>query len=110
MDIDIEISVSDLRPVSIPVTTTGQPVVQGAAWLAGWSLMETTGAATASFQLTSNGNLVGVVTLLANGSSNVWFGEKGIFCRGDITLTVLSGSIKGAVYATFLKPGYDYQQ
>lgn len=109
MDIDVEISVSNLRAISIPTTAVGQPVLSGTGWLAGWSLIESTGAATATCQISSGGNVIGVIGLAAGASSNIFFGEKGIYCRGDITLTVTAGSVRGAVYATFLRPGSDYQ-
>lgn len=109
MEIDVEISVSNLRPIQIPTTVTGQPVIQGNAWLAGWSLLETTGAAGASCELKSNGNTVAVIGIGSGLSSNIYYGDKGIYCRGDITLVVLSGSVRGAVYATYLKPGQDYR-
>jgi hypothetical protein len=106
-DIDIEISAGPIRAIPVLTTVTGGIVLGGESWLAGWSLMETTGAAVASATITTGGNVVGVVSLLAGGSQTATLPDLGIYMREDITLNVLAGSMRGAIYAKYYKPGDD---
>lgn len=96
--LEIEITVADVTVVSVPTTTAGQEIASGRCWLAGWSLRETTGAATAEVEFTSGGNPVGESSMIAGGSDTHWLGDHGIGVSGDVTLNVISGSVRGAVY------------
>lgn len=103
MEIDVDISAGEVRVISVEATTANKTVVQGMSWLAGWSLRESTGAATASCHFESGGNLVAMVSLASGGADTQWIGGHGVKCRQDITLVIDSGSVEGAVYAVFEK-------
>lgn len=96
--LEIEITVANVAVVSVPTTTVSQLIAAGRCWLAGWSLRETTGAAPAQVEFTSGGSPVGESSMLANGSDTHWLGDHGIGVHGDVTLNVVSGSVRGAVY------------
>lgn len=98
--VDIEIAVGDLTVISIPATNAGGHLVAGPVHLAGWSLRETTGAAVAEAEFTSGGNPVGESSMTAGGSDSKWFGRPGLAVPSDVTLSVVAGSLKGAVYVT----------
>lgn len=95
---DVEIAVVRVTAISIPTTTTVQEIVSGRCWLAGWSLRETTGAAPAQVEFTSGGNPVAESSMLANASDTHFVGNNGVIIASDVTLNVISGSVRGAVY------------
>lgn len=97
-DIDVEITVANVTVISVPVTATSQEIASGRVWLAGWSLRETTGAAAASVEFTSGGNPIGESSMISGGSDTNWLGANGVIINGDVTLNVITGSVKGAVY------------
>lgn len=54
--------------------------------------------AAASAEITSGNNPIAEITIPVGGSDTKWFGSRGVEVRSDVTLTVLSGSFRGAVY------------
>lgn len=96
--VEIEVNWGTETPIAVPATATNQQIIYGGGRLTGWSLMESTGAAPASCKITSGGNLVAVIGLGQGLSSTSHLGDLGIHCAQDITLTVLTGSVEGAIY------------
>lgn len=59
-------------------------------------------SAVAIAEITSGGNPVAEIVLGVGGTSTVHFGGGGIQLQSDLTLTVLAGSFRGAVYARIM--------
>lgn len=102
-EIDVDISVGRVFPVSVPTVTTQQIIISGRAKLIGWSLRETTGAAIATVEFQSGGNPIAEAALAAGGSATNTLGQHGVIISQNITLVVLAGSVTGAVYITNLE-------
>lgn len=102
--VEIEISSGDIDVISVPVTTVSVTLLEGGGFLAGWSLRETTGAATATVEVTSGGNPVAEISLSSGGSDTQWLGDHGVEVNQDITMDVISGSVAGAFYVAYRKP------
>lgn len=90
------------RVVPFGTTTATARLVGGASVLLGWSLLETTGGATATATLydgeQNNGQTVAAISLLAGQSTRDWLGVPGLLCERGLTLVVSSGSVSGAVW------------
>jgi len=97
-EVDIEITRGYLRVVSIPATIATVPIVAGRARLVGWSFRETTGAAGASFDFTSGGNLIASGAMASGLDDTHFLGSIGVPASSDIKLVMVTGSIQGAVY------------
>lgn len=108
MPVEVDISIGDVRILSVPGPVATGKLLSGAAWLAGWSFRETGGLAVASLQITSGTNLVASIGLSAGQSDNHFVGRPGIFMREDVSIVVLAGLIEGAIYVTFDKPSGEY--
>lgn len=95
-----------VTPVAFGPGTTDTPIIATQAVILGWSVSETTGAASASFRWVDgrdvNGTPAsGIVNLLANESDTEALGDLGIECRRGVFLDVRSGSVEGVVYVVF---------
>lgn len=94
--------------VSMPATVAGNTFTMGPVRLMGWSLKETTGAATAAFELYDGNDVTGQslapVTLQANESIRDWFGATGIICERGLFINVTSGSVRGTLFMKLLQP------
>lgn len=70
--------------------------------LLGWSAIETTGLAPAQFDLTdgtaSGGMVLAVEALAAGTAATRSTGTRGVQIQSQLTLTVNSGTVRGAVY------------
>lgn len=99
MPIEVDISWGEESAISVPTTAAGGMLIPGGARLTGWSFLETTGAAAASFTITSGGNIIATGAMGAGLATTSHLGDNGVSCPQDITLHVVSGSIQGAVYA-----------
>lgn len=95
------VSIDFVEPITVATTTVGGPLVPGGCRLAGWSLIETTGAAGAVALLMSGTNVIAAISLPAGGMSAHSMGIPGAHVAGDLTLHMVSGSIQGAVYVTY---------
>lgn len=99
--LDIEITIGDIRPIPIPVTTVSVLAIDSLCWLTGWSFRETTGAAAAAVELRSGGNVIGEAAIPSGGTATQWLGPNGVRCEGGVTVHIVSGSVIGAVYAGY---------
>ena len=95
-----------VKAVGIGVTTTTAQFFTGPARLMGWAFKETTGAATATFDLYDGSDATaGIVlpaTLLANESFRDWLGPNGLLITRGAFLNVLAGSVRGALWTEML--------
>lgn len=70
--------------------------------LHGWAIAESTGAAVAKVRIRDGrdvgGAVVAPITLVASGSSAVWFGENGVACESGVFLEVVAGSVEAVLY------------
>lgn len=98
MAIEIDISVVDIQPFTIVPGVASQTLIGGGGRLYGWSIRETTGAATAVVRFTSGGNIIATIGLAAGASESRHFGQGGIAAEQDITAVVVAGAIEGAAY------------
>lgn len=92
------------------ITLNGQPAMQVAASpgaLMGWSLRESTGAATALVEVRvgnsdnaadASGALIVTIKLAAGESTRDWFGDSGIGFGAGLIVHLVSGAVVGAVY------------
>jgi hypothetical protein len=101
-EIAIEISASDVEAISIPVTGIDVPVDVGPVRLSGWCIRETTGAAIASVQLLSGGNIIAPIGIPSGGTHALWMGKDGLHVRQNIRLHVIAGSVEGTIYVSRL--------
>jgi len=99
MGIDVDISIGPVDVIVIPAGAGPNELVSGPVMLAGWSILETTGAAGATAKITSGGNPVAVIGVGAGLSDTHFSGDGKIACPQDVTVTVISGTIEGVVYA-----------
>jgi hypothetical protein len=97
-EVNVDIDFGRAIAVSVPTTTTFQHIASSPCWLVGWSLRETTGAAVAEVEFTSGGNPIGESSVASGGSDTHTFSGANIEVSSDITLTVISGSVRGSVY------------
>jgi hypothetical protein len=88
-------------------TLTGSPpadqtITTSDGRLMGWSLRESAGTpAVAACNIregSASGDIIAVLELAADSSSNVWFGPGGVNAVGGIYFDVVAGEITGAVY------------
>lgn len=99
----------DWHPVeTIPI---GAPAVSGQITqrpcrLYGFSLTETTGQTSAAVQLRdggdANGALVSDISLVPAESTRDWYGQPGIRIESGLFLSVLSGAVRGSIWALLL--------
>lgn len=66
------------------------------------SISATPVGAVAVAEITSGGNPVAEISLPVGGVDTQYFGGGGIVLRSDLTLSVLSGSFRGAIYARLM--------
>lgn len=90
------------EPITIAATAATETIVPGGCRLAGWCLIESTGAAPAVAFLTSGKNVIAAISLAANGMSVHNVGLPGIHVAGDLALQMQSGSVEGAVYVSYM--------
>ena len=97
----VELGATPVLPVSIPLGQSGV-VVNGAALLYGWSLRETTGAATAQLDIIDGGDatgqLVATVVVPSGGSVADYLAGIGVLCRRGVFVHAVAGSVVGAVW------------
>ena len=90
------------RPVATAVPAVNAQLIGGACIVGGWSFVETSGSASASFELydgsSNGGNLITSVTLASNESTRDLIGGHGIMVRNGVWIQVLTGTAKGAVW------------
>lgn len=79
-------------------------LVAGDLRLIGWSAVETTGAASAQFDLVdgtgTGGALVGVEALAASQAATRSLGTRGVQVHSQLTLVINSGTVRGVIYYT----------
>lgn len=88
-----------IQNLQIAAGAASQPVASGACRLIFESFKETTGVATASFEIT-DGNAAGAdvlleITLQPNESTRDYWGRHGIKAESGIYFNLISGSVKG---------------
>lgn len=98
MSVDIDVTFGPAIVVSVATTTTSERLVSSPCSLVGWSLRETTGAASAEVEFTSGNNPIGESSIGPNGSDTHNMSGNGVYVQSDITLNVVSGSVRGAIY------------
>lgn len=96
-----------LKPLPFGPFGAGVQVVAVGDWLlAGWSVLETTGLAVAAAELydgsTAGGLLVGVVQVPSGQASSAFFGGHLLHIGNGLAVNVLSGTLKGVLYAADL--------
>lgn len=101
MNLDLEVTSGPVQYLTVPATGVTEKLMTGGAILMGFALAESTGAAAATVNITDGGNLVVPIALAAGATTREWFGPQGIECRSDITITVVAGSVAGAVFALY---------
>jgi hypothetical protein len=86
-----------------PLGVGGLQVVTGDYLLAGWAIVETTGAAAAQVELydgqNNGGVLVGVLNLAQGTSGTAFFGGHLLHLNNGLFVNVVAGSVKGVAYA-----------
>lgn len=91
-------------PLALPAVS-GQ-ITQRPCRLYGFGFTEITGAVNAAVQLLDGGNsggaLITDVALVPAESTRDWYGRPGILVQSGLFLNVLSGSIRGSVWALLL--------
>lgn len=92
-----------LLALPVPVTTTpGRSIDAGDFYLAGWSFRESTGTASAQFDLIDGNDATGVllasISLAAGESTRDTIGGHLLTIRTGLFLAVVSGSVIGAVW------------
>jgi hypothetical protein len=96
------------QAISVPVTGS-QRVEGGDAIIMGWGLLETTGAAAAVVEIydgfDATAQLVVAVALTAGQSTRDWLGPNGILVTEGIFVNVISGTVRGTVWARLRRPG-----
>lgn len=89
-------------PINVAATTTDLGFVSREGRLYGWAFEETTGAATAQFELvdgsSNSGDRIVPITLLANESTRDVFGQPGIRVRRGVWLHMISGSVRATIF------------
>lgn len=101
-EVDVEVTWGSLQVISLPSPAISNQLIAGKARLVGWSLRETTGAAAASVNFTSGGNVIATSAMPSGTSDNHYPPGGGIIASSDISITVLAGSFTGAVYVRAL--------
>lgn len=101
-EIDVEITWGELQVISLPSPAVSNQLIAGKTRLVGWSLRETTGAAAASVNFTSGGNVIATAALASGTSDNHYPPGGGIVASSDISIAILAGSVTGAVYVRAL--------
>lgn len=91
-------------PVSNTAEQADYQVIQGSGKLMGWSLRNTSGSVICLMELQDAGRPLGESHLVANGNETVWFGNKGVRFRGQISLHMIQGNLTGCIYAEFDAP------
>ncbi len=99
----------DWHPVeAIPfvLPAASRQITQRPCRLYGVGVTETTGQTSAAVQLIdggdANGTLVTDITLVPSESTRDWYGQPGIRVRSGLFLNVLSGTVRGVVWALLL--------
>lgn len=102
--VDVELTLAR-RPYPVPVLS----VLGGHVILYGYSLKESTGAATAELDLydgTSTASLLAVpITLGAGMSTEEWFGPQGVHFRNGLMPSLASGAVVGSLFIADHNPG-----
>jgi hypothetical protein len=99
--ISVDVVAGAVVAIPVPVTAADITVLSGYAYLFGYSIRESTGAATATVEIQDGGHPIAELSLGNGGADTRWFGPMGVCVRSDITLHILSGSITGAIYAGY---------
>lgn len=90
-------------PIPIPTTTADKALCNRVCLFCGWSLRETTGAATATVEFeasaSTTGPQVGEQQLASGGTGSQFLGTEGVLCEAGLLLHVISGSVTGVAYA-----------
>lgn len=93
------------KPIPIPTTNASREVLGRPALLIGYSFRETTGSATATLEIINGqdgtGVIVGEIALAASGAETEIIGHPGLFCDNGLYLSVVSGSVRGSMWARF---------
>lgn len=94
---------SAILPFDIPTTTADTEIVSRPCLLVGWSLIETTGSAGAKAEFFAaqgtQGPRVGESNMASGTSDTQTLAAEGVLCEGGVNLHVISGSVRGVVYA-----------
>ena len=97
-DAVIEIEIGPVQSVSFSNADAGTTIVAGRARLMGWSVAETSGAASATLQFTSGSVQVGRVAVYSGNSDTVSLPATGVECPGGVGIGATSGAFSGVVY------------
>jgi hypothetical protein len=91
-----------IRAFQFAALSASAQIQVGDFYLAGFSLLETTGAAGALVELfdgsDTNSPSVAPIALKASESTREWFGVPGITLDRGLFLSVLSGAVRGSVW------------
>lgn len=100
---DVEV-LGRVRAVPVPATSKSIKIVSRRAVLMGWSLRESTGSAKATVEIidgsSANDNLMASIAIASGGDDRIGLGPLGICADGGIYLSVLSGSVTGAIWVS----------
>lgn len=98
-------ALAEVYPLTVPVTTGpgSRQLEQGPGRLCGWSLLETSGAAAVIAELYDgmdvSAQLLAVIAVPAGSSTPFSMDGVGVEFRSGLFLNVISGSVRGAVWA-----------
>ena len=93
----------DVRSFSWPASTTTVRLAAGSWYLHGWGVLETTGTASATVEIwdgtDTTGQLVVPIALSSGQSARDWIGLDGIAMYAGMLINVVSGSVRGTLWA-----------
>jgi hypothetical protein len=106
-----DVVLAEVYPISVPpLAAPGtQNLHQGAGRFCGWSLIEPSGAAAATVELydgmDTGSQLLAVINLPVGGAAPTGVSHDGVEVREGMFLSVVTGSVRGVVWARLPVPG-----
>lgn len=98
LSVDVEIGPVLALPVNSAAGIT--QLIGGGVILRGWSLRETSGAAAATAEFSSGGQVVGEAGIAAGLAYSHSIASNGVMCPSGLSVTETSGAWTGCVYYT----------
>jgi hypothetical protein len=96
-------------PFSVPASAASRPfALAGGFLIGGWSLIETTGAASATLELidgdANGGTSIAVISLAAGACQCFPAPGRGLEVRSGLWLSAVAGSVRGSIWVQDVKP------
>lgn len=90
------------HPLSFPVVAADALIYGTGVRLCGWSARETNSAAAAftlwATETVGQGEFVATVALAQDSSDHEWLGDKGVLCRGGLSVEAVAGEFDLVVW------------